>query len=412
MGASSPASVTARNRLEGSETLSDTSRFPRGEAAIAGIGCTEFSRDSGVGVFTLATRAVKAAVADAGLELADVDGLCTFGTNDSIAPNILAQALGIDSLSFYVDQFYGGSVSLTMIGQATLALAAGVADCVVVYRALNGRSGIRMNGSGGGGGGRLPWDMQFKAGAGYIAPSQEIAMAARAHMLKYGTAHEDFGRIAVLSRTNALDNERAMMRTPMTMDDYLDSRWIVEPFRKFDCCLETDGAVAVVLVRADRAKALPHRPVLVQGAAWGGGVTLVNNGRTSLSDSPATPIAERLYANAGVGPSDIEFAELYDCFTYNVLSQIEGYGFAEPGAVPGMLADGAFDRAGGSLPINTQGGLLSEGYIHGMNHVYEAVQQIRGEAGPRQVARHDLALVTGQLGYVSGYSSAAVLAGA
>jgi acetyl-CoA acetyltransferase len=391
--------------------MSDTSRFPRAQAAIVGIGCTEFSRDSGVGVFTLAAKAVKAAIADAGLDLHDVDGLCTFGVNDSISPNILAQALGVKSLSFFVDQFFGGSVSLSMIGQATLALSAGVADCVVCYRALNGRSGVRVNGSSGSAG-RQPWDMQFKASAGYIAPSQEIAMAARAHMLKYGTVDEDFGRIAILSRTHALDNERAMMRTPMTMDDYLGSRWIVDPFRKFDCCLETDGAVAIVLVRADRAKDLPHRPVLVQGAAWGGGVTLVNNGHTDITESPAKPIAERLYAAAGLGPSDIEIAELYDCFTYNVLSQIEGYGFAEPGTVPGLLAEGYFDRATGSLPLNTHGGLLSEGYIHGLNLVYEAVEQLRGDAGVRQVDKHDVALVTGQLGYVSGYSSAAILVGA
>ncbi len=376
-----------------------------------GIGCTEYSKDSGVGVFSLAARAVKGAVADAGLTVDDIDGLCTYGVNDSIPPNILGQALGIQSLSFYLDQFYGGSVSLTMLGQATMALATGVADCVVVYRALNGRSGARLNGSGAGGGGRLPWDMQFKVSAGVVAPSQEIAMAARAHMLKHGTTHEDLGRIAILSRTHALDNERAMMRTPMTMDDYLASRWIAEPFRKFDCCLETDGAVAVVLVRADRAMDLPHRPVLVQGAAWGGGINVVNNGHDDITRSPAEPIAERVYAAAGLGPDDIELAELYDCFTYNVLSQIEGYGFAEPGGVPAMLADGAFDRATGSLPLNTHGGLLSEGYIHGLNHVYEAVEQLRGEAGHRQVDRHDVALVTGQLGYVSGYSSAAVLVG-
>jgi acetyl-CoA acetyltransferase len=390
--------------------MAEPSRFPRGDVAIVGIGCTEFSRDSGVGVFTLASQAVKRAVSDAGLQLGDVDGLCTYGVNDSIAPNILAQAIGVGSLSFYVDQFYGGSVSLTMIGQATMALAAGIADCVVVYRALNGRSGVRVNGSGGGAG-RQPWDMQFKTSAGCIAPSQEIALAARAHMLKYGTTSEDFGRIAILSRTNALANERAMMRTPMSMDDYLGSRWIVEPFRKLDCCLETDGAVAVVLVRADRARDLPHRPVLVQGAAWGGGITVVNNGHSDITVSPARPMAERLYAAASLGPSDIELAELYDCFTYNVLSQIEGYGFAEPGEVPSMLADGAFDRDHGRLPLNTHGGLLSEGYIHGMNHVYEAVEQIRGDAGERQVERHDVALVTGQLGYVSGYSSAAVLVG-
>ena len=392
--------------------MADPTRFPRGEVAIAGIGCTEFSKDSGVGVFSLAARAVKAAVADADLDVGDVDGLCTYGVNDSIPPNVLAQAMGIQSLSFYLDQFYGGSVSLTMLGQATMALATGVADCVVVYRALNGRSGARLNGSGAGGAGRLPWDMQFKVSAGVIAPAQEIAMAARAHMLKHGTTSEDFGRIAILSRTHAIDNERAMMRTPMTMEDYLSSRWIAEPFRKFDCCLETDGAVAVVLVRADRAADLPHRPVLVQGAAWGGGINLVNNGHDDITASPAGPIAERLYAAAGLGPSDMDFAELYDCFTYNVLSQIEGYGFAEPGGVPAMLADGAFDRATGTLPINTHGGLLSEGYIHGMNHVYEAVEQIRGDAGVRQVERHEVALVTGQLGYVSGYSSAAVLVGA
>lgn len=392
--------------------MSDTSRFPRGQAAVVGIGCTEYSKDSGVGVFSLATRAVKAAVKDAGLELSDVDGLCTYGVNDSITPNILSQALGIESLSFYVDQNYGGSVSLSMIGQAALALSAGVADCVVCYRALNGRSGMRVNGSGVAGIARMPWDMQFKVSAGCLAPSQEIALAARAHMLKYGTTSEDFGRIAVLSRTNALDNERAMMHKPMTMDDYLASRWIVDPFRMFDCCLETDGAVAVVLVRADRAKDLPHRPALVQGAAWGGGITVVNNGHDDLTDSPAKPIARRLYASAGLGPEDIDFAELYDCFTYNVLSQLEGYGFAEPGTVGARLAEGDFDRATGMLPLNTHGGLLSEGYLHGMNHVYEAVEQIRGDAGHRQVERHDVALVTGQLGYVSGYSSAALLVGA
>jgi acetyl-CoA acetyltransferase len=393
--------------------MSDTkSRFPRSQAAIAGIGCTEFSRDSGVSVFALATRAVKAAVADAGIQLSDIDGLATFGVNDSIAPNVLAQALGIQSMSYYVDQYLGGSVSLSIVGQAALAVSAGVADCVVCYRALNGRSEVRLSGAGLSAGRRLPWDMAYKISAGVIAPAQEIALAARSHMARYGTAAEDFGRIAIMSRKHALDNERAMMREPLTMDDYLASRWIAEPFRKFDCCLETDGAVAAVVVSAERAADLPHRPALIRGAAWGGGVNIVNNGHTDLSDSPAALIAPRLYDAAGVTPSDIDFAELYDCFTYNVLSQIEGYGFAEPGAVPDMLTDGAIDRATGTLPINTHGGLLSEGYLHGMNHVYEAVEQIRGDAGDRQVARHDVALVTGQLGYLSGYSSAVVLAGA
>jgi acetyl-CoA acetyltransferase len=386
-------------------------QFPRGQAAIVGIGCTEFSKNSGVSTFTLATRAIKAAMADAGLKVSDIDGLCTFGTNDSVSPNILAQALGIKSMNFYVDQWLGGSVSMSMVGQAALAVSAGVADCVVIYRALNGRSEMRKNGTNASPD-RQPWDVQFKMPTGYIVPAQEMAMNARAHMLRYGTTSEDLGRIAVLSRTNALDNDRAMMRKPITLDDYMASEWIAEPFHKLDCCLETDGAVAIVVVNAERAKDLPHRPVLIQGAAWGGGISIANNGYSDIAESPARPIAQRLYASAGLGPKDIDFAELYDCFTYPVLSAIEGYGFCEAGEVPGMLADGAFNRATGSLPINTHGGLLSEGYIHGMNHVYEAVQQIRGDAAHRQVAKNDVALVTGQLGYVSGYSSAAILMGA
>jgi acetyl-CoA acetyltransferase len=169
--------------------------------------------------------------------------------------------------------------------------------------------------------------------------------------------------------------------------------------------------VAVAVVNADRAKDLPHRPVMVRGAAWGGGVNLINNGHTDLADSPAKLISDRLYGAAGVGPSDIDFAELYDCFTYTLLSQIEGYSLCKTGEVPAQLVEGSFDRDG-SVPINTAGGLLSEGYLHGMNHVFEAVEQIRGSAGTRQIDRHDTALVTGQLGYVSGYSSALVLEGA
>lgn len=386
-------------------------RFPRSQASIVGIGCTEFSKNSGVSVFALAAQAIKAAVADAGLELHDVDGLATFGPNDSIGPNFLAPALGIENLNFYLDHWLGGSVSMSIVGSAALAVSAGVADCVVCYRALNGRSGARLSGKGAFNQ-RPPWDMQFKASTGYIVPAQEIAMAARAHMLRYGTTNEDLGSMALLGRRHAVDNERAMMRKPLTIEDYLASRWIVDPFRLFDCCLESDGAVAVVITAADRARDLPHRPVDIRGAAWGGGVNIVNNGTTDLAESPAKLISERLYASAGLGPSDIDFAELYDCFTYTLLSQIEGFGLAEPGTVPAMVASGAFDRSTGSMPLNTHGGLLSEAYIHGMNHVFEAVQQIRGHAGHRQVERHDVALVTGQLGYVSGYSSGLVLEGA
>jgi acetyl-CoA acetyltransferase len=392
------------------EQMKARSNFPREQAAIVGLGYTEFSRDSGVSTFALAARAVKAAVEDAGLQLDDVDGLATFGINDSIAPNFLAQALGIQSLSYFVDQWGGGSVSQSVIGQAALAVSSGVADCVVCYRALNARSEYRMGGTG-----RAPvpfWDAQYKT-PGYNVPAQEIAMSARGHMLRYGTTYEDFGRIAMLCRQNALDNERAMMRTPLTLDDYLATRWVVEPFRLLDCCLETDGAVALVVVSADKAKDLPHPPVYVRGAAWGGGYNLVNNGYTEFPPTPARLLANRVYKAAGVGPDEIEFAEFYDCFTYSLLVQLEDFGFAEKGTVPGMLTDGTFDRATGRLPINTNGGLLSEGYIHGLNNACEAVQQLRGEAGPRQVPRHNVGLVTGNgAGFVMGYSCALVLTAA
>jgi acetyl-CoA acetyltransferase len=196
------------------------------------------------------------------------------------------------------------------------------------------------------------------------------------------------------------------------MDEYMASRWVAEPFHLLDCCLQTDGGTALVIVRSDRAKDLRHRPVAIRGAAWGGGITLINAGRSDLSVSPADLIAPKLYSAAGVGPEDIDFAEFYDCFTYTLLSQIEGYGFAEPGGVPDRVADGVFDRATGQLPINTHGGLLSESYVQAVNHVYEAVEQIRGDAVDRQVARHDTALVTGELGYSSGYSCGLVLEGA
>jgi acetyl-CoA acetyltransferase len=385
-------------------------KFPRSQAAVAGLGYTEFSRDSGVSTFALAARAVKAAIDDAGLKIEDIDGLATYGVNDSIAPNYLAQALGIQSLGYFVDQWGGGNVSQSIIGQAALAVSSGVADCVVCYRALNARSEYRMGGTG-----RAPvpiWDAQFKT-PGHNVPAQEIAMSARSHMLRYGTRSEDFGRVAVLCRENAIANERAMKREPLTLDDYMESRWVVEPFRLLDCCLETDGAVALVVVPADRAKDLRHPPAYIRGAAWGGGYSLVNNGYTEFPPSPGTILAKRVYDAAGLGPDDIEFAELYDCFTYSLLVQLEDFGFAEKGGVPGMLADGVFDRASGRLPVNTNGGLLSEGYIHGLNNTCEAVQQIRGEAGERQVAHNDVGLVTGNgAGFVMAYSCALVLTGA
>ena len=191
--------------------------------------------------FGLAARAVKAAVADAGLELSDVDGLATFGPGDSVPPNVLAQGLGIDSMNYFVDQYLGGSLA---VGHRQRR-SRGSRGCGRLRRLLPGAQ--RPVGAADerlGRGAKQPWDVQYKMPTGYMVPAQGMAMAAVRTWSASAPRSEDFGRLAILCRTNALDNERAMMRSPMTMDDYLASAWISEPFRVLDCCLETDGAVA------------------------------------------------------------------------------------------------------------------------------------------------------------------------
>jgi len=376
----------------------------RDRAAIAGIGYTEFSKDSGVSTLTLGLRAIVAALEDAGLPVSEVDGLATHRVGDSAQPATLAACLGLDDLKFFLDAFGGGSASHAIVGQAALAVASGVADTVVCYRALNARSEFRMGGTD-----RPPPDQaefQYQVPYGYLAPSQQFAMAARAHMLQYGTTHEQLGQIAVQQRANAVDNERALMRKPITLDDYLASRWVVEPFRLYDCCLETDGAVALVVTTPERARDLRRPPVWISAAAWGAGQTLYSN--PIATQTAAARMAPRLFEMAGVGPADIDVAELYDCFTYSVVVQLEDYGFCSKGEGGPFAASGALTRDG-ALPVNTHGGFLSEGYVHGLNHVCEAVSQLRGEAGPRQVKGAEVALSTSQPGFVSGNTSALIL---
>ncbi len=378
----------------------------RDQVAIVGIGCTEFSKNSGVSTLTLGTQAILAALDDAGVEASELDGLATFRVGDSVLPAILAQALGIKDLRYYVDQFGGGSVSHSIVGQAALAVHAGIADYVVCYRALNARSEFRMGGTG------RPLvdavETQYQAPYGYFTPPQQYAMAARAHMERYGTTEAQLGRIAVTQRAHAVENERAMMREPIGLDDYFASRWVVEPFRLFDCCLETDAAVAVLVTSAERARDLRQIPVLISSASWGSGQTLYSNEQPDPTLTSAAKMAPRLFEMAGVSPGEIDVAQLYDCFTYSVLVQLEDYGFCKKGEGGPFVESGA-TALGGSLPVNTHGGFLSEGYVHGLNHVYEAVSQLRHAAGPRQVKGAEIALSTAQAGYISGNTSALVL---
>lgn len=378
----------------------------RDRAAIVGVGYTEFSKDSGVSTLALALRAIRAACDDAGIAVSQLDGVACHKVGDSVQAAVVMQALGMRDPHFYVDQFGGGSASHTIVGQAAMAVACGVADYVVCWRAINARSEFRMGGTG-----RPPPDVvefQYQTPYGYATPPQQFAAMAAAYLHRYGYGREDLGRVAVTQRSNAVVNERAMMRTPLTIDDYLAARWIVEPLCLYDCCLETDAAIAVVVTSAERARDLRQTPVLVSGAVWGGGHTLFSNGRGDLTESAARDAAPRLYAMAGLGPDDVDVACLYDAFTPLVLSQIEDYGFCAPGEAAAFVRDG-HTAVGGSLPVNPHGGHLSEGYVHGINHVAECVQQLRGASGVRQVAGAEVALSTGQPGYVAGSTSALLL---
>ena len=377
----------------------------RDRAAICGVGDTEYSKDSGVSTLTLALRAIASALADAGLEVHDVDGVACHRVGDSVQAAVVAEALGVRDLHYFVDQFGGGSASHSIVGQAAMAVITGQAETVVCWRAINARSEWRMGGTG-----RAAPDVvefQYQVPYGYATPPQQFAMVARSWMDARSAGEEDLGAVAIATREHAMRNPAAMMRQPLTMDQYLSSRWVVEPLRLFDCCLETDAAVAVVVTRAERARDLAKVPVAISGAVWGSGQTLLSNGR-DFPVSAAAAAGRRLFEQAGFGPADLDVAELYDAFTPLVLIQLEDYGIVGRGEAAGFVLGGGTSLSG-PLPTNTHGGHLSAGYVHGLNHLAEAVRQLRGEGGARQVAGAEVALSTGQCGYVAGNTSALAL---
>jgi acetyl-CoA acetyltransferase len=372
----------------------------RDACAIAGIGVTEYSRQSGVSPTALAAEATIAAAADAGLPVTEIDGIVR-SDYDEVSAAALADTLGIDDLAYWSQVGAGGAAPAAMVGQAVAAVRAGLARSVLVFRALNGRSGRRL-GKGvpsvtavGGGSSYL----ELFAPYGMTSPGQFFAMVARRHMDENGLTEETLAEIALTCRRRANANPAAQMydRT-LDLDGYLASRMIAAPLRLFDFCLETDGAAAVLVTSTERARDLRQRPALVRSVAQatspriGPGQmypVLMGDSLTALSSDR---IAARLYARAGLGPGDVDVAQLYDCFTITVFLQLADYGFCEPKDAIDLVASGALEL-GGALPINTAGGQLSEAYIHGMNHVVEGVRQIRGTS-TGQVPGAEVSLVT------------------
>ncbi|MFJ1928035.1 lipid-transfer protein [Streptomyces sp. NPDC088131] len=366
-----------------------------GRAAVAGIGATEFSKDSGRSELKLAVEAVRAALDDAGLSPADVDGMVTF-TMDTSPEITVAQAAGIGELSFFSRIHYGGGAACATVQQAALAVACGVADVVVCYRAFNERSGRRF-GSGvqqrepTAEGAALGWNLPF----GLLTPASWVAMAAQRYLHTYGLTPEAFGHVAVTDRRHAARNPAAYFYgKPITLAEHAASRWIVEPLRLLDCCQETDGGQAIVVTSAERARDLRQPPAVIVAAAQGAGraqeqmTSFYRDGLTGLPEMDV--VARQLWRTSGLSPSDIDVAILYDHFTPFVLMQLEEFGFCGPGEAADFVAADA-------LPLNTHGGQLGEAYLHGMNGIAEAVRQIRGTS-VNQISGAARSLVTAGTG--------------
>lgn len=363
----------------------------REAGAVTGIGETEYMRGTDRTALSLQLEASLKAIEDAGLKPTDIDGLIPYGLG-AVAED-LATNFGIKDLKFSATTPMGGASSVASIQCAIAVVQAGICNHVLLSLGRTGFSGGRI-------GARVQQMPQFRVigefemPSGAIAPPQLYAVMARRHMELYGTTSLQFAEIAVSTRDNAARNPNATMRKPITVEDHQASRMISDPLRLLDCSLESDGAAAVVISSAERARDMRQKPVLVMGVAEGhpDSPSAITQ-RPDIATLGLAKAAPRAFAMAGVKPDDVDVAEIYDCFTYNVLCQLEDAGFCKKGEGGPFVASGAI-RMGGKLPINTHGGLLSQAHMAGMNHVVELVRQLRG-AAPVQVPDAEIGVVTG-----------------
>jgi acetyl-CoA acetyltransferase len=380
-----------------------TSHRYAGQTAIAGIGATDFSKNSGHSELRLAVEACQAALDDAGVDAASVQGMSTF-TMETNPENEIMRSLGIPELSHFSRVHYGGGAACGVVQLAAMAVSEGVADYVLVYRAFNERSGHRF---GAGIGGRAAGTSTEQVAYGWtspyglLTPASWVAMFATRIMHQYGVTSEDFGRVSVADRRHASTNPKAFYyQRPISLEDHQASRWIVEPLHLLDCCQESDGGQALLVTSLERARDLKRQPAVIAAAAQA--MTDDQQQMRSYFRDDITHIPEmaycarQLWESSGLGPDDIQTAVFYDHFTPFVLPQLEEFGFCKRGDAKYFLADGNIEL-GGRLPINTNGGQLGEAYIHGMNGIAEAVRQVRGTA-VNQVNNVDNVLVTAGTG--------------
>ena len=366
----------------------------RDKACVTGIGETAYMRGSPKTAFELQIESSLKAIADAGLTPKDIDGIIPIGLISGTADDFIDN-FGLPDLRFSALIPHGGASPAMALQCAAAAVAGGICNHVLITFGRNvsaaaNKAGARIHAMP-----QFHFVTEFEYATGNIAPAQLYAPMARRHMELYGTTVEQFGEVAVACREHALLNDNAVMKKPITLEDHRNSRMIADPFRLLDCSLESDGGAAVVVSAAERAGDLRHRKVYISGVATGHpdspGAITQRPDMTSLGIGKAAP---RAFQMAGVKPADIQVAEIYDCFTYAVIRQLEDMGFCAKGE-GGPFVQGGRLKLGGALPTNTHGGLLSQAHVWGLNHIVELVRQLRGDAGRAQVKDVELGLVTG-----------------
>lgn len=367
----------------------------RDRACIAGIGETEYGRGGPVSeksLLRLQLEAATRAIEDAGLRPKEIDAILP--SQYGPAAEEIAANLGIEDLRYAATIQMGGASPVAGLQTAAMVIATSVATNVLIPAGFKFYSSRRAQDPS-----AMPmaWVARdYYIPYGLFAPAQWYSLIARRHMYEYGTTPEQLGAVAIAMRKHAQLNPAAIMRErPLTMDEYLASPVIFGPYRLLDCCLETDGAAAVVVRLADHAADLPRAPVWISGVGTGHPYPAddITNRRDILRIG-LSAAAPRAFAMAGATPADMDFAQIYDCFTFELVQQIEELGFCRRGEGGGFVEDGRIELGGG-LPVNTHGGLLSEAHVMGMNHIVEAVKQLRGDAAERQVKDARMGVVTG-----------------
>lgn len=367
----------------------------RDQACVTGLGETAYVRGSNLSAFELQLESSLKAIHDAGLSPKDVDGIIPIGVVSGTADDFI-ENFGIPDLRFSAVIPHGGASPVMALQCAAAAVATGACNHVLITFGRNvtgvrgNRAGARIHSMP-----QFHYVTEFEYPIGAAAPAQLYAPMARRHMELYGTTTDHFAEVAIACREHALLNDNAIMKKPITLDDHRNSRMISDPFRLLDCSLESDGGAAIVVSSAERAADLRHKRVYISGVAEGhpdmpGSITQ----RPDMTSLGIAKAAGRAFRMAGVSHADIDLIELYDCFTYVVIRQLEDLGFCKKGE-GGPFIEGGRLRLGGELPCNTHGGLLSQAHVWGLNHVVELVRQLRGHAGRAQVRNAKVGLVTG-----------------